>query len=97
MDKKLTSIVGYLGVIGWFVAYFVGDREGAKYHLNQALSIMVIGDLLLLVRYIPFFSYILTWLVAVALLVFRIIGIVNACSEEEKEVPLFGMLHLIDK
>ena len=43
MDKKATGIVAYISFIGWLIAFFAGDREGAKFHLNQAL-LLVIGQ-----------------------------------------------------
>ena len=35
MDKKITGVVGYITWIGWLIAYLLGDKEGAKFHLNQ--------------------------------------------------------------
>ena len=34
--KKVTSIVAYLSWIGLLIAFVAGDREGAKFHLNQS-------------------------------------------------------------
>ena len=39
MDRKTTGIVAYLTWIGLLVAILLGDREGAKFHINQALVI----------------------------------------------------------
>ena len=39
MDKKTTSWVSYITFIGWIIAYLAGDKEGAKFHLNQSLVI----------------------------------------------------------
>lgn len=41
MDAKTTSIVAYITWIGFFVALLAGDKEGAKFHLNQALVILI--------------------------------------------------------
>ena len=41
MDKKTTSIIGYLTIIGWLIAFLAGDKEGAKFHLNQSLVIIL--------------------------------------------------------
>ena len=43
MDKKITGIVAYITWIGWLIAFLAGDKEGAKFHLNQALVIILIG------------------------------------------------------
>ena len=41
MDKKVTGIVAYLSWIGLIIAFCAGDKEGAKFHLNQALVIFL--------------------------------------------------------
>ena len=43
MDTKTTSIVAYITWIGLLIAFCAGDREGAKFHLNQALVIFLFG------------------------------------------------------
>ena len=40
MDAKTTGIVAYITWIGLVLAFVLGDREGAKFHLNQALVIL---------------------------------------------------------
>ena len=41
MDAKVTGIVSYISWVGWLVAFLAGDKEGAKFHLNQALVLMI--------------------------------------------------------
>lgn len=41
MDTKATSIVAYLTWIGLLLAILAGDKEGAKFHINQALVILL--------------------------------------------------------
>ncbi|MBO5248208.1 MAG: hypothetical protein J6B54_02795 [Clostridia bacterium] len=43
MNKKVTSIVSYCTIIGWLVAYLAGDKENAKFHLNQGLVLGIFG------------------------------------------------------
>ena len=43
MDAKTTGIVAYITWIGLVIAFVLGDREGAKFHLNQALVIWLAG------------------------------------------------------
>ncbi len=44
MDAKTTSIVAYITWIGFFVALLAGDKEGAKFHLNQALVSKLVAN-----------------------------------------------------
>ena len=39
MDSKTTGIVAYLTWIGLLIAILAGDKQGAKFHVNQALVI----------------------------------------------------------
>ncbi len=43
MNKKVTSIVSYCTIIGWVIAYFAGDKNAAKFHLNQGLTLGIVG------------------------------------------------------
>ena len=43
MDTKTTSIGADITWMGLLIAFCAGDREGAKFHLNQALVIFLFG------------------------------------------------------
>ena len=87
MDAKTTGIVAYLTWIGFIIAVCAGDKDGAKFHVNQALVIM----LFFLLSIIPCVG----WIWAVFMLVCWIMGLIAAINEEEKEVPLIGGIKLI--
>lgn len=94
MNKKATGIVAYITLIGWLIAFFAGDREGAKFHLNQALILLLANIVCTLLGYIPIVKY-LTWIIDIFLFVCWIIGLVAACKEEEKEIPLIGGIKIL--
>ena len=87
MNAKTTSIIAYITWIGLIVAFCAGDREGAKFHLNQALVIM----LFTLLSVIPCIG----WIWGIFMLVCWIMGLIAAINQEEKEVPLIGKIKLI--
>ena len=87
LSTKATAIIGYLGLVFWFIAYIAGDKEGAKFHLNQSLVI----NLFMLLCVIP----VLGWLWAIFMLIVWIMGIVYAASGEDKEVPLIGKIKIL--
>lgn len=87
MDTKSTGVISYLTLIGWFVAYFTGDRDGAKFHMNQSLVIYLFS----LLGIIPCIGQL--WLIF--LLVCWIIGLIAAINGEEKEVPLIGSIRIL--
>ena len=87
-NPKLTSVLGYLGILLWLVAYMIGDKEGAKFHLNQALVI----NLFAFLTVIPVFGIV----IGMAVFVFWIVGLVAAIKQEEKRVPLIGDIQLLN-
>jgi uncharacterized membrane protein len=95
MDKKTLSIISYITIIGWLVAYFSNSEKStlAKYHLKQSFGLFLISvvvgiilGVLLSIIPIPFIDNIYS----LGILVFMILGIMNANSEEEKPLPLIG-------
>lgn len=87
MDMRTTGIVAYVPWVGLLIALCIGDKEGAKFHLNQSLVLYLFA----LLGVIPCLGKI--WLVFI--FVCWIIGLVAAINEEEKEVPLLGKIKLI--
>ncbi len=99
MDKKVTGIVAYITWVGLIIAYFAGDKEGAKFHINQALVIwlaelanLVVGFIL---GFIPIIGGILSFAISVFLFVCFVLGLIAACKEEEKEVPILGQIKIL--
>lgn len=95
MNKKVTSIFAYLGIIFWLIAFLAGDKEGAKFHLNQGLVLFLVSIIGSIVSLIPFVGWILGCVISIAVLVFIIMGIISACKDEEKPLPLIGKIQLL--
>lgn len=102
MNNKTLSIVSYITVIGWLVAYFVGKDKAddlLKYHLKQALGLFIVGFLFniattILVSMVPslyFLGY-----VGYLFLILAIVGIINASNEAKKPLPVIGNM-FVDK
>ena len=101
MSKKAISIISYITIIGWIIAFLIYNNEPeksslAKFHLKQALGLAILSLLTELLSYlVPSLDLGLT-ILSFGLLILWIIGIVNAVNEEEKPVPLVGNL-FVDK
>ena len=78
MDTKTTSIVAYLTWIGLIIALCAGDKEGAKFHLNQALVIFLFS----LLSIIPCIG----WIWGIFMIVCWIMGLIAAINQEENNV-----------
>lgn len=94
MDKKVTGIVAYITLIGWLIAYLAGDKEGAKFHLNQALVLCVAQIILGILAKIPFIGWI-AGIVSLVVFVFQVCGIIWAAQGQDKEVPVVGKIQIL--
>ena len=100
MDTKTTSWVSYITFIGWIIAYCAGDKEGAKFHLNQSLIIwlgflclLLCGWLVTLI--IPILGALTVFAAYIFLIVAWVMGLIAAIKQEEKELPLIGQIKLL--
>lgn len=99
MDKKTLSIISYITIIGWLVAYFSykdkADKSSLeKFHLNQSLGLGILGlvygiAVQIIASIVPSIALILT-LGNLVIFVLWILGILNASKEEEKPLPIIG-------
>ena len=103
MDKKTLSIISYITIIGWVIAYLsynkLANKDSlTKFHLKQSLGIGILGILLSIVltivgSIVPTLASILS-LANLAILVLWILGIINANNEQETPVPVVGKIFI---
>ena len=100
MNKKITGIVSYITIIGWIIAFLAGDKEGAKFHLNQSLVInlaSLVNNLILsrIFAIIPIIGGLLSLVVSVAIFIFWILSLIAAIKEENREIPYIGRIKIL--
>lgn len=98
MNNKTLSIVSYITLIGWLIAYFNGKEKGdslLKYHLRQALGLAIVSIifnvvLTIVATIVPALSFL--GIAGLVILVLWIMGIINAANGAEKPTPLVGKM-----
>jgi uncharacterized membrane protein len=100
MDEKKEKNTG-MAIVA-YILFFVPLLTDAKkdsfvrYHVRQGFLVFICGVIVWIVSMILTWRfYVLTNILSLAVLVFAIIGIVNAANGQEKPLPLIG--HLADK
>jgi len=99
MDKKVTGIVAYFTLIGWLIAFLAGDKEGAKFHLNQAL-VLAIAEIVLsvlggILGIIPIIGWLISTVLSILLFVLWLIGFIGAVKGEDKAIPVLGGIKIL--
>ena len=98
MSKKTLSVVSYITLIGWLIAFFSGKEKAdslLRYHLRQALGLAIVSIILNIVLRIitsatPSLSFL--GMVGWVITVFWVIGMINAANGAEKPIPLIGKM-----
>ena len=110
-NNKAMGVLSYLGILCLIPIFGAKDSHFARFHANQGLPLAILGigypilrRLLSLLFYEISFSLGLTMggimriigaAVSVFVFVMSIIGIVNACHGEEKELPVTGKIKIL--
>ena len=95
MDSKTIAWLSYITIIGWIIAYVnhnnaVVKSSLATFHLRQSFGLMVVYFGIWIINIIPFLSTVI-WLLYIVVIVFWVIGLVNAINGEEKPLPGIGL------
>jgi uncharacterized membrane protein len=93
--NKGVAIVAY---IIFFIPLLVArNSKFATYHANQGLVLFIAAIAVnLVLGIIPIIGWILLPLANLALLVFAILGIVNAANGQSKPLPLIGNITILN-
>ena len=91
-SNKLMAVLAYIGVLVLIPLLAAKDSKFARFHANQGLILLICSIVSFFVgKMLPSLGYLLS----VAILIFSIIGIINAVKGQAKQLPLIGKFVLI--
>jgi uncharacterized membrane protein len=61
-----------------------------KYHVKQGLILFISWIIAVVISMVPILGWLLAPLLSLIILIFLIIGIINAAKGEEKQLPIIG-------
>ena len=90
-NNKVMAILCYLGIL-WLIPFLTAKESPfVKYHLNQGLTLLIVGLATAVVSWIP----VIGWLCGVVVFALAIIGIVNVVNGKAQELPVIGRFKLL--
>lgn len=98
-DNKAMAIIGYIIPLLFFIPLVTDAKNSpfAKFHANQQLILLIAAIAVNVLGALPIIGWFIIWpLGTIALIVFAIIGIMNAARGEMKELPLVGGFKIIN-
>ncbi|XZF16099.1 hypothetical protein ACTHGU_08165 [Chitinophagaceae bacterium MMS25-I14] len=99
MSNKALSVICYITIIGWYIAFVQYQNTYSRstlvaYHLKQSLGLTITGTLMLTVLYmagkITHLGYILPNIGWLLMLAYMITGIILAAGQRKRPLPLVG-------
>ena len=104
-DNKVMGILAYIGILVLVPIFAAKESAFAKFHANQGVVLWIaaiagnivfaiLGAILGLLH-LAFIGSILTGVFGLAILVFVVLGIMNAAKGEKKELPLIGGIKIL--
>ena len=91
-NPKVISIISYLTIIGWLLAYVLNDQKSplASFHLRQSLGIYLVFLVSSMFMWIPILGWLIGFLISLLGVACWIHGVISAFGEEMKAVPFLG-------
>jgi uncharacterized membrane protein len=96
-NRNLLAGVSYITWIGFFVAFFMGDRTDPfhMHHMNQALVINIVSIIGGVLAVIPILGAIAAGVVSIGVLIYDVLGVYRALTGNSDPLPFIGDYHLI--
>lgn len=98
-DIKRTSLLAalcYCGILFVIVGLLIEpNSKFIRYHINQSFVLYIFALLCGIVAIVPFLGWIASAVGAVMVLVFTIMGIINALKGRAKDLPLIGKYKIV--
>jgi len=96
-EGKIPAVLSYFGVLGLLIAYLMTQNKKnsfVAYHMRQGIGFLILSIALYIVAFIlaiavPKIGFI-AMLAYLGILVFWVLGIINAVGGHKKPLPLVG-------
>ncbi len=95
-EGKTMAIISYITIIGLLIAFIMNNdkkNEFAKFHIGQSVRIAILGVANYVISmFLPAGLSIISSIIALGILVFIILGIINAINLKDKPLPVIGTI-----
>lgn len=98
MNAKAQSILSYLGIIFWLIAFLAGKDQRndlSRYHLKQGFGLFVFTIIIYAVVFgisiaSPKMGALIWGVCGLLIFILVVIGIINAVNNVQKPLPMIG-------
>ena len=94
-DNKAMAILCYISFLA-LIPYFVEKKsKWVRFNAVQGVNILILGLIGSVIAIIPILGWFASFIISMFVLALRIIGIVNVCNNQAKELPLMDKIKFV--
>jgi len=94
--NKLIAGIAYFQILFFLPLLVCPNSRFGKFHANQALLLFLANSIgAFILRMIPFIGGFAAWVFGLCVLVFGVMGFLNAFEGKARELPYIGQIRLI--
>ena len=94
-DGKVMAILSYISLLSLIPYFTEKENKWVRFHAIQGVNLLIIEVIFMIIGRIPLLGWVIGWICNIIVLVLSIIGIVNVCNGETKELPIVGGIKFI--
>lgn len=96
-DNKLMAALSYIGPLALLPYLFEKDSAWVKYNAIQGMNLFIIEIISWAIGLVPILGWLVAAVINLITIIISIMGIINVCNEEAKELPFVKNFKFIKK
>ena len=94
-DNKMMALLSYIGFLALVPYFMEKDSEWVRYHALQGINLLILELIIYAVGFVPLIGWIVSGVCSFISIILSIIGIINVCNGEAKELPIVSNFKFI--
>jgi len=95
-NEKALAVISYISIL-WIVPLIAAeDSDFAMYHANQGLNLFIVAMVIFAIQWIPIIGWIIAPFGWIVVIIFMVLGIINAAGDKKKPLPIIGKYDLLE-
>lgn len=96
-DNKGMAILSYISFLALIPYLMEKESKWVKFHAVQGMNLFIIGLISWAIGLVPLIGWLVSGAMNIGIVILSIIGIINVCNGEAKELPIVNNFKFIKK
>ena len=96
-ENKGMAILSYISFLALIPYLMEKDSKWVRFHAIQGMNLFIIGLISWAIGLVPLIGWLVSGAINIVIVILSIIGIINVCNGEAKELPIVNNFKFIKK